>query len=623
MKNRVSYFSENDFAFENQYEKAKQRLPLLLKNIGNWSLLDVLELAQIGQYMQSSRAKVGLDGSISKINGCVGKWFSTVESRSLVRQIKETNLSSAYQKALWRQLSRMKLNKNVMTDIIKLYLGHLIVYPLMQSTISKHFGQVCCDVLIQNFEAIPIVLDPKSHGVILPNEIDKSFRSQYFMKFVQSENPNSGYLKTISLDRKTNKDVRIAAKQRYEDEVAKYFKENPQNALRQETAVFIDPSLDPSVLISPSQKDENGVYKTRIAYSAEALKDLIDWPTILNNFIYVFGFIDNDGILTIAPKNEQGSIFERLLTTQKSDLYEDSSVLQNLSTLINLQFYAYYSFLKQEGIRLEDVLEWFFSKYLVENFGIEGLSINLPKETDRGEVKALVAATQLHRIIRMYNLLANDSNFDRELINEFSSTPTFDEIPSKIQNKYMLVVDDYLLGVERLLFSDQSFMPSEGNVSFGDMIYQGKIKMADLQRHHKQYLESMFKNKLLVMDGEIVRFSSKNWYLFLRSDFDYGAVPYSWIMARRPDFSVMVNLVDEGRTKWSPTLLTKKEAAVFDYYFSDLYPNGQGLRNKYAHGASNNLTEKEHIGNYLIFLMFIVFLVIKINFDLEEALKGP
>jgi hypothetical protein len=617
-RDRVIYYSENDFGFGPEYSKVNKRISDLLAEKYKLTLADVIELIEIKKYLNNPHLIQKHTESVEKINTVIGKWFSKIEDKQFVDYVRTADLPIEYEDVLWERIASQRLNDQVLSSLIQIYSGTRILFPLRQARVVKRFGKLCCDILVQTLDNISIILNSDSNRVILPTEFTVSVRSSFFMQYVQSDNPNPNYLEMIALDRLTSQETRIIAKTEYQKLIAKHFAENNGSTFQSETRVLIDSLLADDVDFEVSSKTINNVLVSTIKYNERVLDDLIDWPTILNNFIYEFGMVDDYGILSVAPRTEQGGIFERLFNKKADGQFQSERTLHTVITPFELSFIAYYRFLQAKGIRLESVLEWFFDKYLDRSFGIRGLNIKLPQRGDRDEIKPLLAMTQLHRIIRMYSLLALDFNFDRRLIDNFSSTPRFSQIPSAMEIKYASISDKILKNAEFYLFSDQAAMPSDDGLRFGDLVANNKVPRDSLLDFQIKVLGQLEQADVLSCEENQIKFQSGELYAILRADFQNGVIPYSRIISRIKKHPILDNLKSEGKLNLISTLLTDKEASVFDYYFSDVYSNGKGLRNIYAHGAFSGLKKEEHVGNYMITLMFIVFLVIKINDDLDE-----
>lgn len=618
---RVVYYSENDMAFGFECSKISKRVSEFNSRMSDLNLTDVLELIEINKYLISSRMPEKKPELVKNNNQIIGKWFSE-HIKVLADEIPKDRLPPEYEDVLWERIAKLsekqQLTSEIVADIINLYKGTRIVYPLRQEKIVKRFGVLCCENLVQNFDTIPIVLNPGSNRVHLPKEFTRSVRSEFFMDYINSDNPSPNYLQQIEFDKLASSNVRIMARKIREQQIKEYFAENSATALKSEVIVKIDSSMKSNVAVDVSTNVDDHEVSQTIKYNGRVLDELIDWPSILNNFIYVFRMTDRFGVLSVTPRTEQGGLFERFLSDDKSGQYQYATALEDSMTPYELSFISYYRFLQSKGIRLENVLEWFFGNYLALNFNIHGLSINLPKYTDRDEVKPLAAMTQLHRITRMYMLLAHNPDFDRRLIDAFSNTPHFSEIPSIVGMKYASTSNMVIKNAEFYLFSDQSVMPSKEELTFGDMVAKNISEKKSLDDLQLNILEQLQRSGILKCEDNRIRFTSVDIYQIMKEDFETDVIPYSRIITYSRHHEILDEMKSKGELNSVPTLLTKREASVFDYYFSDLFSNGKGIRNMYAHGAYTNLTKKQHRENYMISLMFIVFLVIKINDDLDE-----
>ena len=131
------------------------------------------------------------------------------------------------------------------------------------------------------------------------------------------------------------------------------------------------------------------------AYSREWVKENQDFPTLLNNFIYLFEYVDREHRCAfLALKSELG-IFERHLGVKGKKDYQ-TGIAFNVKRMHSLlQMTAYQQELQQLGIRLEDLFKWFFEVYLKEEFNAQGFTYSPPSEgtTYAEKCKLLAIAT--------------------------------------------------------------------------------------------------------------------------------------------------------------------------------------------------------------------------------------
>ncbi|GAB6093042.1 hypothetical protein [Furfurilactobacillus curtus] len=617
---RVTFYGENSFAFNTDCEALKKRFKFL-KDLSyeKLTLEDVLELDQISRYLPIIlQDKIRLKADLSAIKSRIGKWFSSVPTSTVSSGIKDSKFSRQYQKSLWHLLASQKAPNLEIRDILKLYSGTKVVYPLQEQVIRARYGRDLTTIVMQDLRNIGLVLNPKLYDAELPEEFNQHQIETFLLNYIGSEAPNPNMLERVATSRSVNDSIRLKAQKKYQEIIVNVLKEEKANSLGIGTKVSINFTLDTLHLYKLHAEIEDNVNFANVEYNGLVLNELIDWPTILNNFIYIFGFIDNFGILTISSQVEDDGSLERAFRYESGSILNTGTSFQLKNQQALLSFVSYYRFLANRGIQLERVVEWFFSDYLASNFNVNGLSVNLPKGEEAPEIKALLAMTQLHRIVRMFDLLALDKDFDRGLVDNYSHTKNdFRDIGSSFKRKYGKIIDPDLLRCEGTLFSDQSPMPSKKERYFADLVLKENIKRSELDEYQSKLLDFLLEQKVLICADEIIRFRSFEVYQILKYDFKNDCIPVMEMHLQFKKHPILDDLFQKGKVRGITRLLTDREASVFNYYFSDFYANGLGLRNKYAHGAFNSFSEEKHQNNYMLTLMFMVMLIIKINAELD------
>lgn len=103
------------------------------------------------------------------------------------------------------------------------------------------------------------------------------------------------------------------------------------------------------------------------SYDVKWLKKFIDFPSILNNFKYVFNLVDYNNRIsfTSAPVHRKKSIFE-IFNCNKQNLkeFDSNAIWENCFISYVLKTRAYSNFLKNHNIYIEDVIDWFFGDYI-------------------------------------------------------------------------------------------------------------------------------------------------------------------------------------------------------------------------------------------------------------------
>lgn len=138
-----------------------------------------------------------------------------------------------------------------------------------------------------------------------------------------------------------------------------------------------------------------------IVYSEDWLSEHLDFPTILNNFIYVFNLVNRSMIYKI-PDPAIADIMlldfgKEIMTQHTTFMAEERRILDCIK--------SYYTFLNKRGIHLEDVVTWFFNEYIKKSFGIEGFYINKIPEDGNFFSKCCLIAIAIESAYKQYSCI--------------------------------------------------------------------------------------------------------------------------------------------------------------------------------------------------------------------------
>ena len=76
--------------------------------------------------------------------------------------------------------------------------------------------------------------------------------------------------------------------------------------------------------------------------------------------------------------------------------------------------------MKHSGVRLEEVLKWFFEEYLLQEFDAKGFRFNPPSESTTLVEKCRTIASEMDGVLKQFRMYVQDGEIDRELF-EISS----------------------------------------------------------------------------------------------------------------------------------------------------------------------------------------------------------
>ena len=265
-----------------------------------------------------------------------------------------------------------------------------------------------------------------SEKLYLPEELTPKDKCQFIEAYIDSDYPNLNHIETISLmqpskDFPISDALRLKAKRKNQDLSKKVF----------ENGAFF--SYGTELSFSPEQKEEKKAEivgrKFSVSYSTVWLCDTLDYPSILNNFIHIFEFVDFPQMrcLHVAKESESG-ILERTMQSKSSRIYPVNHAFQFAEGLTQMQMHAYYGFLSQNSIRYENVLEWFFTKYLQEEFGCSEMRASFPSEGTTYCEKCITLCSLLDSVLKQFSLYVDNGDIDFELLSMIQGSKKFGDI---------------------------------------------------------------------------------------------------------------------------------------------------------------------------------------------------
>ena len=170
--------------------------------------------------------------------------------------------------------------------------------------------------------------------------------------------------------------------------------------------------------IKSAKRLENNTYQ--VTYDIKWQLDNLDYPTILNNFRYIFEQFDDCWRSTLVAVKSQLGVFERTLSIRGIKEYVKGDLFNIGEKISTMQVKGCYDILKHNGVRLEDVLKWFFEEYLPQEFGAKGFRFNPPSEGTTQVEKCRTIASEMDGVLKQFRMYVCDGKIDRELF-EMSS----------------------------------------------------------------------------------------------------------------------------------------------------------------------------------------------------------
>ena len=604
-------------------------------NVNDFSINDVLEIYNILCWMKSDKKIYQKQEVLSQLSlqyekileKYLGRYMNHIIDENLQNLYDE--IEWEYKEDFWTLFERYKIYKKVSSGTFKKVIyksGVSITQILEHSQIVKFYTEVLREWFLNTPDAAKILLDKyeihplnTKHSICLP-ELSEDDINEIFMNYINSPLAHINYLEIIYGVR-SNAQLPISDKVKLN--AARKRKELITDMERENKGVKIDHEIcvsfrDCTIPLEEEQERQCQYY----IYDRKWIANNKDYPTLLNNFIYLFGFADREmRIPLVSKKSEIPILMEKIIIRSQNDYLAGSTFYMKMALAL-LQVKGYYQELARQGVLLEDVIQWFFDEYLRDEFGISGFTIKLPSASSSYLEKCRHMLPEMESVLKQFKLYVEDGEIDHELLQMTSGTVGVSQIPSLLKNKYIYGTGSEFEHIEYLLFSDQCLLHWVSRInknykSFSELITHENVKKEDFSEAALDDLEWLAKNGWILYDKDgYVKI--KDWYLFcIMLDLHKNEVINSYYYS--PKFRRLFDLLYDKRIiKVESTLFSLPEQNWIDYLLNkSKYNNGLDIRNKYMHGTqSDSNAEGVHYQYYFYILLLLIEYMIKINDEL-------
>lgn len=407
---RVKYYNVNDLSIGFNLAKAEEIILSYDEEMIYDDINDILELYNINLLFETKiKLEIWSDDyykdlykTVKKFKSIIGVYCSEINYLKINNFYPE--IIRLYHGTFWKMFVQYelytKLTQQEFACILKKYKIPLELI-LLENKIVKAYDNEINDYMQNSIETaeflIRYYLIRKKEKFYLPSSLTPNNKITIIEKYIDSEEPHPNYLELLCKARNKkelpiSKEVRYRAQQRY--------KEYTQQVISNDTS----PSIKIKVEFSDSEKSMQNLttdgLNIELLHSRQWIKENLDYPTLLNNYIHMFGYVDYCcRIIFPSFKNELG-IFERTLRI-KGDRDYDTGVSFEIKEIISsMQNTLYYYELLSLNKRVEDILKWFFEEYLVEEFGVEGFTLSIPSVGTTFLEKIRIMLPELESILR-------------------------------------------------------------------------------------------------------------------------------------------------------------------------------------------------------------------------------
>lgn len=628
---RLKFYGLNDYATFFQAGRAATVLGKFDRSRASYGVNDIVELHNASRFVEhgvfpASMIQAERDRLLSLVPGvrrAEGVFFHELTDSTFAAVISGVDYS--YRSDVLDLLAKFRVfdrcSATVVLDALKADQFHNGDMLRCQALV-RAYGEDVRALMLANADTAELILSKhllsdSSTGIYLPASLTRADCRALLDAYVDDENANPNYVQLIATAR-VNRDLGIDAKLKlkarraYDKFMTNLF------ATNQGWKTGVEISISDTQVEDVVASLEGMVAK--FSYSRAWLAGNLDYPTILNNFIYVFEWTTRHLILSLPSYSSELGVMERFMMSGK-DEYVTGAAFRLKDQRSLLQIHMYREFLRSEGIDIEAIIAWFFTDYLRDEFGADHLRFRPSSESATYLEKCRHLFSEMESVLKQFRLYVENGELDVDLLSMTSEQLAYKQIPSTVPGKYVYVTGhNDIRSIQHLLFSDQShlgYIDEELRAgSLAELLLGNRVTHDRFADHQKPGIDLLLTHGVLVNDDSQIKLASTAQFLALRELWNNDAGSY-W--HHSPGGRAAIDaMVADGWLERRSTLLTTSEADYINYFLNQAGPTGgPDLRNRYLHGSQADGDDNAvHLHTYLIALRLLIALVIKLNDDL-------
>lgn len=613
VKERFVYYGHP--LFEEDLEKAKQ---LVL------SVVNVSEAADINDVLEIHHAMLALrdsDSDLSLAYKTINTFFNGITDASLASF---GDIEMNYIESFWLLLEQTDAFKRLSPEELVAFMdaiGTPLYIFCQHKKLVSYCDQELADCMRGSSQTAELLISSflertrSARQCFLPKSLSVQDYAKLIEDYIESAHPHPGKLELIANSTPSKEfvlsdNLRLKAKRRS----ASFWEARTGEGWTAHTfkqGVEIGFAENPEEV--PVEPSEDGT--RRYVYDLTWIQNNLDYPTLLNNFIYLFEYVDLRYRSTISSVPSRLGTFERVLGVKGKRDYEHGADFLYRRMKSTAEMVGYRDILSGFGINIEDLVTWFFTSYLNDEFGISGFRVDFLNPDESAYHKNVQLVSQIESVFKQYKCYVENGAVDQELMRIASAAPAVGDVPSLVEKKYGYPTssESNLVTEQNLLFSDQSPLVyikafSEQTASFAQCVMRNRVKTTDIhEAFQEQLLWLKERGSIDIDDDNLISLNIPRANTLFEL-YDTGVLCLSYERGNE----VISELISSGELVGESSLFSKLEQDYYCFVMNkSRFDNGYDLRNKYAHG--NLVVETEASNDYIELLKILVLTVLKIN----------
>ncbi len=559
--------------------------------------------------------------NIQKLPLAVGKYMSAVTDDNWEDILQKTRVEN--KRRLIDIFTSYKTYENVSSEKIRNLLeDHTLPlrYVLMHRALVNQYSNEIIQYMKSTPETAELLLslierDRSDRKYFFPQSLSDTDKNSILENYIGWENANPNYLKLIT-NSSGNSNLRIfdetkrAAKDRYDKLMDNHFAEH--------TGMM----FGVNVVFSKGQTDVSNISRDgnilTASYSTRWIDDNLDFPTLLNNFIHVFGYVDSNFRSRFPALKSQLGI-ESMLGIKGEREYITGIVHKQLSLLFSMQMKGYRNHLSNLGIDIEQIFKWFFKTYLFEEFGISDYIFNASSDGTTTLEKIRNISAEIDGVLKQFKLYCKHDRIDRGLLTISSEPVLFEDVPSLISDKYAYFGSEECKNIGYLLCSDQALLnhttKHNGEYrNFFELVQEEDLCLDEFMPFQQNDIQKLANYGVISIDSGKIISNPRRIHIF-KELYENEVICQHHVQFEdaKDEIKTMISM---GELRSESTLFSVPEAQYLNYMLNKKeFSNGHDLRNRYIHSAYPLDSRTQEL-DYLELLKIMTLIIIKINDDI-------
>jgi hypothetical protein len=343
----------------------------------------------------------------------------------------------------------------------------------------------------------------------------------------------------------------------------------------------------------------------------------------IDNFLSLFEFPNKTATISfVSHKHSDFSLFDLIGVRAKNE-YPLTMQFRMAFRTAMMQTVAYMHTLETHGIYLEDIIKEFYNNVLLEDYGYNGIDLNIPGYESPIVDKIRTILPEIESIVRQYDLYVKEGDVNPQIL-ALTDAIKITDCASMVPKKYIYIFDQNsnpLQRVSHLFFSDQTTLcyvepyKKDQYHTLYELLLKEKVQFDSYEAYQKHELQWLIDEKYLFIDSEgYICITNRRLIKLLSDLYRYDVCMY-WNYT--PDIRTIIDdYINKGYLYAESSLLCHSEQDLYSFVLNnERFSNALAYRNKYLHGTIP--PKADHRAVYANCIMLLICLLFKIEHDLQ------